>query len=492
MFTIKNAVKNIYRYKSKYKLFGVLYFILILAASVCANIFIQSSALTDNLRRDYYGTVARFFEEPKNRLPRYTREDFLSLTSIECIDDIRFYKYNFATHYITIDDDDLAINALEIELNINDKIIPLSGNDILYGHRWLSDNELSFKSVFVLGYNTSLPLLNFASGEFYLESGRMFERDGEAVISKNYLSAEDTDTWNRLDLGDTIVIKNDNGIYKEFTVVGIQAQFPDDDEATHRRMIYTTLESAEYFRELTLAEWNYIKHPIADSIISGRGMEGPIFQVGNARISGITFINDPRYQIMMGYEVLVYLDSYENYYGLQTELESIYPEDRIYLVFFENFHAIRDFINISWTLSLTFIIFIAVILIIITTISTMILMNNRKYEIAVLRSAGMKKSRVIVNYLIENLAFIWGLTLIALITAQFISWIFAGMIFRGIQDLLSPEVFKQLTQGINLNLLVQNIGLIFGGTTIIVMMSLILACINIIRFEPLKIFNKQY
>jgi len=186
MFTIKNAIKNIYRYRNNYKLFGVLYFILILAASICVNLFIQSSTLTYNLQRDYHGTVARFFEEPKNRLPRNTREDFLSLTEIEHIDDVRFYKYNFATHYITMIDDDLAVAALEIELNIADDILPLSGNDTLHGHRWLSDDELPFKSVFVLGYNTSLPLLNFASGELDLESGRIIERDGEAVISKNY------------------------------------------------------------------------------------------------------------------------------------------------------------------------------------------------------------------------------------------------------------------------------------------------------------------
>jgi ABC-type antimicrobial peptide transport system permease subunit len=122
----------------------------------------------------------------------------------------------------------------------------------------------------------------------------------------------------------------------------------------------------------------------------------------------------------------------------------------------------------------------------------MILMNSRKYEIAVLRSVGMKKSRIIVNYLIENLAFIWGLTLIALIAAQFISRIFTGMIFRDIQDLVSPEIFKQLTRSANLELILQNTGLVFGGTAVVVILSLILACINIIRFEPLKIFNKRY
>jgi hypothetical protein len=38
----------------------------------------------------------------------------------------------------------------------------------------------------------------------------------------------------------------------------------------------------------------------------------------------------------------------------------------------------------------------------------------------------------------------------------------------------------------------QNVGLVFGGTTAVVMLSLVLACVGIVRFQPLKIFSKQY
>jgi len=144
----------------------------------------------------------------------------------------------------------------------------------------------------------------------------------------------------------------------------------------------------------------------------------------------------------------------------------------------------------SW--SIIFMILTSFIITSITIICTIILLNNRKYEIAVLRSVGMKKSRLILNYFIENLMFIWIITVVAFIAAQCITPLFTANVFAGIRGLVSPESFENLTKGVNIRILQQNAGIVFGGTTAVVMLSLILACINIIRFEPLKIFNKQY
>jgi hypothetical protein len=58
--------------------------------------------------------------------------------------------------------------------------------------------------------------------------------------------------------------------------------------------------------------------------------------------------------------------------------------------------------------------------------------------------------------------------------------------------MVSPEMFEQLTGGGNLALFLQNIAWVFGGATVVVVFTMILACINIVRFEPLKIFNKRY
>jgi len=483
MFTIKNAIKNIYRYRNKYIIFGVLYLILILTASVCVNIFVQMRQVTDNILREYASVVTfspwstsvrdgyytlDYQDEPPDWI-RMLKEEYQRLPEIfKHIDDIRFLRYNFSVNHPKED-----IAELNVELHI--------GGDIT-----LFDST-RFEPIIVLGYDLSL--IHLVPGDFDLESGRMFENGGEAVIAKNskfiprvwdeneglngeWVPSGIYEAWNDLDLGDKIVIKNDDGIYKEFTIVGIQSEKPEYDEETIRRLIYTTFESAEYFESVSDPKRN---NPSL----------GPFRREGNR---GYYLLSDRETVLVIGYEALVYLSSPENYFRLDSEVSGIATIQP----FFSDFWTLTNLTRNMYHYAVLFIAIVGFILIVITIISTVILLGNRRYEIAVLRSSGMKKSRLIINYLIEKLAFIWGIAVVSLIIAPFIASPFTVNVFEGIREFVSPEFFENLTQGINFNLLVQNIGLVFGGTTVIVMMSLILACINIIRFEPLKIFNKRY
>ena len=424
LFLLKNSVKNIYRYKSKYIMFGILYLILILAASVCVNVFVRMSEITDNILREYagvsrlHGTISDMYNLPD----RLAKSDYLTLKDIDQIDDIRFLKYNFHTDFIKENVSELKVSG---------------------------DND----DVFIIGYNMSL--LHLAENDFNLESGRMFENDGECVIS-----------WNESDIGDKIIVANDDGIYKEFTVTGIQSQ--NDTE----KMIYTTLESAEYFDSIALVKEAGIKTYSINPLIE----------------------NEKSNLIPMGYEVLVYLDSPETLLNLQSELANIeiYGFSFYFEPLFPNFRPLINLTRGMETNAAGFMIITAFIIICVTIISTVILLNSRKYEIAVLRSAGMKKSRLILSYLIENLIFIWSVTIVSLIITQFISPLITSNVFIGMREFISVDMFENLTKAANPELLLNNIIFVFGGTTAIVMFSLILACVNIIRFEPLKIFGKQY
>ena len=127
-----------------------------------------------------------------------------------------------------------------------------------------------------------------------------------------------------------------------------------------------------------------------------------------------------------------------------------------------------------------------------TIFTTMLNFNSRKYEIAVLRSVGMKKSYLIFSYLIENLVFVWGITAAASIVAQIIEPIFIEKVFSSIHNMLTPGILESIASATGLSMIFQNIGIVFGGMTVTVILSLVLTCINILRFQPLKIFNKQY
>jgi len=456
MFAIKNAVKNIYRYKDKYKIFAILYFILIVIASIFAAIFVQINTLTGNMIRDF-GSVVTFSEiivhhgENPFQFNNIKREDFSALMDIEHIDDILFFNYNFSTAHLKPN-----ITELQIELHTDGNIIAFINNSS--GEITKSDFSVFAPAVIISGYDKSL--LHFSTQDFNLNEGRMFENDKEAVISINSSSEDNADSWNRLKLGDMVVVKNDDGVYKEFTVVGILEQNRNDDVSTMRKILHTTLEGAEYFQNIAIDQRAAI-------------------------LVGAEAVN-------LGYDVLLSLASSGSFTNYQMIKEYLFNMNLMIELPFSNSQTILNLIYTIRGINLGFILLSATAIIIVTIITTVILLNNRKYEIAVLRSVGMKKSRIIANYLIENLTFVWGITIIAFMIAQFIIPLFMRDTFAGIQDLVAPEMFEQLTNGGNFGLILQNAGLVFGGTTAVVMLSLILACINIVRFEPLKIFNKQY
>jgi hypothetical protein len=436
--------------------------VLISAASICVNIFIQMEQVTENILNEY-ANIARITGRTSDNADvlsvlRPTKNEFLEYINIEHVKDIKFFRYNFATTFIKEN-----ISELTSELHIDGEIIPL----------------FVFRPVFILGYNMSL--LHLEENGFVLESGRIFENNGEAVIAKNRIDTTifgkwdeyseewiETKGWNDLNLGNKIIIQNNAGIYKEFIITGILEQNPNDVERTNRWMIYTTLESAEYFDNFA---------DLSDMNLTITPSSGFVTQMENNNL------------IRMGYDGLIYVDHPDNYWNLRTNMYAagIWIEP-----LFPNFRIITDLTHNMQIWSIIFITIIGLIIIFVTIIATLILFNTRKYEIAVLRSVGMKKSRLIINYLIEKLTLIWFISIVSLISAQFITRIFTIEVFESIKEFVSVEFFESLTHGLKFELLLQNIGLVFVGTTAVVILSLVLACINIIRFEPLKIFNKQY
>lgn len=196
----------------------------------------------------------------------------------------------------------------------------------------------------------------------------------------------------------------------------------------------------------------------------------------------------------MGYEALVYLDNPETYLEVNSNLSNNARHGLRFSLspFFPNFKSLIHLTDGLRGASGGFIIIIAFIIICATIITTIILLSGRKYEMAVLRSVGMDKVRLILGYLVENMIFIWSITAVSLIIAQFVGLLLTNYVFEGMQSMISPEIYKTLIYGANNGLLLHNIGFIFGGTTVVVILSLVLTCINIISSEPLKIFNKRY
>ena len=458
MFTIINSFKNIFRYRNKYTLFGILFGVIITVSSICIGVFLRMSIATNTIIREYAGvatvnTALKDVTDIYNLPDRLSRKDYDILKTIEHIDDIEVHKYNFNSTFIKPD-----VSPLDVKINSFDHIEA---------------------PIFIIGYNLSTAHL--IPNEVVLQSGRMFENEYECIIAHNPKATdEDSIKWNNIVIGDTITIENNDGINKKFSVVGILEEFKNDTSNTNRRILYTSLGGAEYFDEFA---------PVEDTGIFGYNLTE--FTIDDIN-SGADII-DSSIQIKMGYEILAYLDDPEDFFHVQTDLYKVELSSYMFTLepLFTDFKSLLNITRVMENNSLGFTIITTVLLFVITIISTITLLNTRKYEIAVLRSVGMSKNKLMISYLIELLLFIWGITLISFIIAQVILPSIITPIFNNIQPMVSNDIYTNIV-GSPFSNVMYNFCVVLGGASSLVVLSLLLFCIYIMKFEPIKIFNKQY
>ena len=400
---------------------------------------------------------------------RYMSEELVSVSDFmehrknENVADVKILSYGFETSRFAFVGNVRTPFSILDEAGLNISLNTSLGTRQLY--------NLLEAPIFIMGFDVSL--IDYVNSKPYLIEGRLFENDDECVISIWGSNAEIY--WSNLEIGDTIVFNDNNGVFKEFTIVGFVRENINEDKNNIQGVIYTTIEGAEIF------------DPLVEPFIG-------------FRLSGYF----PR-----GYEAVIFLESHENYNAFQDDIvnaskphnpprylgistsryvSGVY-EDYIYPAE-DNLDTLLRYTTSTYGNPVAYMFLIRVFVVSVAIISTVSLLNNRKYEIAVLLSCGMKKSRLVFSYLIEILALVWGVTVISFLSAQVISIMFADSLFN-IQGVFSIENIDGFFESLRF-LAVQNIVSIFINTSVVAAISVVLACIGILRFEPLKIFNKRY
>ena len=456
MIIIKTAIQNIYRYKRYYYLFGFLYLILLIVTSVSVVIFINMNDVRNNTLYEQ-ANIVRFLPADitgTGTLPKFTIDTLLSFKENEHINDIMILRYTFSTGYTNLESSmgTAMIAQVYTESGLHLLSVPPG---------------FSYRPVFIFGYNMSM--LDFSSSYFNLESGRMFENDFEAVIRKNPVSSADYGTWNDLNIGDKIILrsdkyvqyfmypegavlgKRDEGLKKEFTIVGILPEIESDDEYINRRIVYTTYDSAKYF------------HSIAGTDLIGirRGIDHNIHRIDP----------DPKNNFQLGHDALIYLTSPENLFRLQDELFNM----NIFIeIFFPGTHELIRIVNISRSNAENFIVLFTLILLCVMLISSSLFLRSRKYDIEAQRLAGTKRRHIIASYTAENLIFIWCVSVIAIASAQLIAKYLLARVYVSLQYLSYPNVLAALNQHMNFSLFLQSTAYMLMGVTIIVTLSSLL------------------
>lgn len=440
MFTLKNSIKNIYRNRNSYIKFGILYFLIILAAAVFISGFDRMNGISDYISREYASvvTVDDMVSYGKyDRKLRPTKSELLSMKDKDGISDVRIFKYIYSC--------------------VNAKVSLQKGSEIF---QW------NVPTTYLVGYDKES--IELECDDLTLESGRMFENENEVVIYKDRQRPKlgDLPDWNDLDIGDVIVVSS-AGITHEYTVVGILAEEPEKNGYNNLYIMYTDIASVEDF-DITAPD-------DLQMIMKSNFQTDDIPMFGSAD------------SIAEGYHALISLEDPDDF----TSMREIFTSDGLYLrTLLPDANKMLRLTNSSKYSIAAYLAVSCLILIAVAVIATNILLNSRKYEIAVLRSVGMSRSRLVISLMLENLIFVWGVTALALIVSAFVGPVFISGVTSELGKMIPVETLNAMLHG-GLDRIV-DILIVYAGTTAVVAISLVITIISIVRFEPLKIFSKQY
>lgn len=392
MYVFRNAVRNISRVKVRNILIGIIIFIV--AASSCVGLSIRNSS--DKLIESYKNSneiEATLILNRKSMMQNRDKElvtpnEFMQNLEQLSVDKINEYGDSeyVKDYYFSIQTDLSSTNikkaSVEEEFSKSDKNMP--------SDRGVNESKKTgdFK---VVGYSDINYMDEFVNGTYKIVTGEMFE---VGLSDKECLISEDLANENSLKVGDKIIFVNPNNeenVY-EFVIKGI---YSDSSENGEFSMFSNAANNI-------LMSYNALNN--IDTSLSFQTNSKFILQSEGVVES---FSNELKEKGL------------GEYYQISTNVESLNND-------------LKPIQNLS-KFATTFLIIVFIIGIVILTVINMINIRERKYEIGVLRSIGMKKYLVIFQFVIE----IFIVTIIAVIIGTLLGSAFTVPVSN---SLLSSEI----------------------------------------------------
>ncbi len=398
MYILKNAFISITRNKGRNILIGVIILVISLACTITlainntANDLISSyesayeKELTISFNRENMMKDADFSnEEGKDK----AREEFSNIASYG-VDDIKKFADSdyIKSYYYTYG---ISLNGSSIE-----KVTSEKSDDSKKGN--FSDDKgpkgssLDFT---LTGYSSALAMSEFMEGNY--EITQITDNAWDILFSGNYVFInEELASYNNLSLNDKIELEDENGNKYEFEIIGI----------------YKENESNEHSMDMFSNSANTIITNV-DALISIVSSNDSI----KAKIIP-TFI----------------IDDYKNASKIQKEFyEKGLDENFIVETNEDKVTSSLSSVNNVKSFSVTFLIITLVIGGVVLFVINMINIRERKYEIGVLRTIGMSKLKLTMQFVLE-------LLIIAFVSLMIGAGIGASM-SKGVSNtLLSNEI----------------------------------------------------
>lgn len=366
MYILKNALTSIIRNKGRNILIGIIILVIASATSVTLAINNSSKSLIESYKNKYE-TIATLEVNRQNMMGNFNREDMassreqmqemFSTASKITVEDIEKYGTSklVSDYYYTMS---VGVNSTNLEKaeSTSNNGFPGGRGDKGFGGQNQGDFTLT-------GYSKIEAMENFISGTYKISEGAV----STDFDSNNCIINKELATLNDINVGDIITVTDvlDETKTYELTVSGI---FEENNEENNMSMFSNSVNNI-------ITNTNFIQK-IKDNNSELNIQTSPSF----------TLISS---EVVEEFEKELQEKGLNENLSVRTNLDQV-----------EN--STKTISNVK-SFSLSFLIITLIIGTVVLLVINMINIRERKYEIGVLRTIGMKKSKVALQFLLELL-----------------------------------------------------------------------------------------
>lgn len=387
MYILKNAITSITRNKGRNILIGII--IMIISASVAVTLAINNTA--SSLIKSYkekYQVEATISINRENMMEDFNPEDKessksnmkemfslannISVSDIEKYADSKYVKSYYYTQTVGVN-----ANIEKAEMTSN------SNNDMMDKRKDNNDDNKEDETTTdfnLKGYSSYDAMSEFVSGNYKITDGEVFED----FDSNNCLINSELATLNNLKVGDTITVTDTANNTYDLVISGIYEEKEDTDSGM--KMFANS----------------------ANTIITSSNFISKMSETNQ----DLAVTTSPTF-ILTSSAVVDKFSSELTSKGLNENLTVQTNLDQV-----EN--ATSTISNVK-TFAVKFLIITLIIGAVVLLIINMINIRERKYEIGVLRTIGMKKSKVCLQFVLELLIVAFASLLLGAFTGAMVS-----------------------------------------------------------------------
>lgn len=387
MYILKNAITSITRDKGRNILIGII--IMIISASVAVTLAINNTA--SSLIKSYkekYQVEATISINRENMMKDFNPEDkessksnmkeMFSLANNISVSDIEKYadsKYVKSYYYTQTVGVNANIEKAEMTSNSNNDMMDKRKDNNADNKEGETTTDFNLK-----GYSSYDAMSEFVSGNYKVTDGEVFED----FDSNNCLINSELATLNNLKVGDTITVTDTASNIYDLVISGIYEEKEDTDSGM--KMFANS----------------------ANTIITSSNFISKMSETNQ----DLAVTTSPTF-ILTSSAVVDKFSSELTSKGLNENLTVQTNLDQV-----EN--ATSTISNVK-TFAVTFLIITLIIGAVVLLIINMINIRERKYEIGVLRTIGMKKSKVCLQFVLELLIVAFASLLLGAFTGAMVS-----------------------------------------------------------------------